>query len=391
MSKKEKIEGNLRRAVWEKWASPGSGIVNCYACYRLISVFDFICGHVIPESRGGPTTVGNLRPICNKCNLLMATIDLNEYKAKMDACGVTQTNRELNPIVQVNTHVRNVETRVIDSSLELLSEAELKDICKFYEVGVTGNKKKLADNIKSSPKYDPSTFQNINKMRKVLMTVRPEMLIEICRDMNVSELKEGTSEPEMIRLILNADPNFNYTKYCCESQRDNKKRTNMMENKINLSLSISNFAMKYIPFSENDNKKAILIAGKNDDRWITTILPTSLGWHTIETFDEDIKSYLSFNDEKKNKCFFFDGSSIKIVIDTDNPSMCIMLILEREPIVEHKNVDNPTREYNQLPIIDLISLPIPAINPKCLCPDCDARISKLELAFAEFTKKKLIN
>ena len=28
-------------------------------------------GHIIPESKGGPTTIENLMPICSRCNLSM--------------------------------------------------------------------------------------------------------------------------------------------------------------------------------------------------------------------------------------------------------------------------------------------------------------------------------
>ena len=37
-------------------------------CKNTICVFDFESGHNIPESKGGPTTLDNLRPICRRCN-----------------------------------------------------------------------------------------------------------------------------------------------------------------------------------------------------------------------------------------------------------------------------------------------------------------------------------
>ena len=47
-------------------------------CQNVISVFNFECGHNIPESKGGPTDLSNLRPICSNCNRSMSddyTID----------------------------------------------------------------------------------------------------------------------------------------------------------------------------------------------------------------------------------------------------------------------------------------------------------------------------
>ena len=40
-------------------------------CKNTITVFDFQSGHIIPESKGGPTNLENLMPICSRCNLSM--------------------------------------------------------------------------------------------------------------------------------------------------------------------------------------------------------------------------------------------------------------------------------------------------------------------------------
>lgn len=49
-------------------------------CTNKINVFDFQCGHNIPESRGGATTITNLVPICSRCNLSMSdTFTFDEW------------------------------------------------------------------------------------------------------------------------------------------------------------------------------------------------------------------------------------------------------------------------------------------------------------------------
>ena len=40
-------------------------------CSNTINVFDFQCGHNIPESKGGKTNIQNLIPICGRCNISM--------------------------------------------------------------------------------------------------------------------------------------------------------------------------------------------------------------------------------------------------------------------------------------------------------------------------------
>jgi len=79
MSGRIKIPKALREQVWIT-------IFNkqfehkCYIdwCKNIINVFDFSVGHNIPVSKGGVTSLDNLKPICTRCNLSMSdtnTID----------------------------------------------------------------------------------------------------------------------------------------------------------------------------------------------------------------------------------------------------------------------------------------------------------------------------
>lgn len=52
-------------------------------CQNRITVFDFESGHNIPESKGGPTTLENLLPLCGRCNRSMSsTYTFDEWNAK---------------------------------------------------------------------------------------------------------------------------------------------------------------------------------------------------------------------------------------------------------------------------------------------------------------------
>jgi 5-methylcytosine-specific restriction endonuclease McrA len=76
---KQKIPKAIREQVWlrnigKKYES------KCKTtwCHNIITVFDFQCGHDIPESKGGETKIYNLFPICSRCNLSMS----NNYTFK---------------------------------------------------------------------------------------------------------------------------------------------------------------------------------------------------------------------------------------------------------------------------------------------------------------------
>ena len=74
--KKKTIPKSLRENVWLKH----NGRVyetKCLTrwCQHRITVFDFQVGHNVPESKGGPTVLENLVPICSRCNTSMG----NQY------------------------------------------------------------------------------------------------------------------------------------------------------------------------------------------------------------------------------------------------------------------------------------------------------------------------
>lgn len=76
---KEKIPKALREQVWlSHMGRKFEKKCRIVWCENKITVFDFQCGHDIPESHGGATTIQNLVPICSRCNLSMS----NTYTIK---------------------------------------------------------------------------------------------------------------------------------------------------------------------------------------------------------------------------------------------------------------------------------------------------------------------
>jgi 5-methylcytosine-specific restriction endonuclease McrA len=76
---KEKIPKALREQLWLRdIGKKYEGKCRIVWCENKISVFDFQCGHDIPESHGGETILENLVPICSRCNLSMS----NTYTIK---------------------------------------------------------------------------------------------------------------------------------------------------------------------------------------------------------------------------------------------------------------------------------------------------------------------
>ena len=77
--RKAQIPKALREQVWlHTMKRRFEGKCPVQWCANTITVFDFQCGHNIPESKGGKTTLDNLIPLCGRCNVSMGdryTID----------------------------------------------------------------------------------------------------------------------------------------------------------------------------------------------------------------------------------------------------------------------------------------------------------------------------
>lgn len=97
--KKQKIPAALRQQVWIQRA----GRVfehKCMTtwCSNVITVFDFECGHNVPESKGGKTNFENLMPICRSCNMSMSnTYTFDEWCITHSPSSIPPTQIEQSP------------------------------------------------------------------------------------------------------------------------------------------------------------------------------------------------------------------------------------------------------------------------------------------------------
>jgi phage/plasmid-associated DNA primase len=84
--KKTTIPKSMRIAVWDKYIGEEIGKTKCLSCnIHDISQLNFECGHIIAESKGGETSIENLRPVCNICNKSMATKNLFDFQNKVNS------------------------------------------------------------------------------------------------------------------------------------------------------------------------------------------------------------------------------------------------------------------------------------------------------------------
>ena len=75
--KKERIPTNLRRRVIDRDG------YRCVYCDEDLTITELHLDHVIPESKGGPTTVDNLQVTCRKCNTAKGVLTESEFMSKL--------------------------------------------------------------------------------------------------------------------------------------------------------------------------------------------------------------------------------------------------------------------------------------------------------------------
>lgn len=74
---KQRISSFIRRQVIQRDG------YHCVYCDEDLSQAEIHLDHVIPESKGGPTTVDNLQVTCRKCNTAKGVLTESEFVDKL--------------------------------------------------------------------------------------------------------------------------------------------------------------------------------------------------------------------------------------------------------------------------------------------------------------------
>jgi 5-methylcytosine-specific restriction endonuclease McrA len=84
---KDRISSFIRRRVIER-----DGL-HCVYCDDNLNNAEIHLDHVIPESKGGPTTYENLQVTCRKCNLAKGVLSEEEFVNRLRTRALNILNR----------------------------------------------------------------------------------------------------------------------------------------------------------------------------------------------------------------------------------------------------------------------------------------------------------
>jgi len=135
--KKTPIPTVLKDNVWNQYIGPSKGNGKCKCCQQNeIFKNSFHCGHIVAESKGGATTIGNLRPVCGRCNQSMGTKNMIDFMIENGlSCDYLHQQDEMieniHKVVKESDYlekIKNLEMKVEKLEIELSMYREWKDI-----------------------------------------------------------------------------------------------------------------------------------------------------------------------------------------------------------------------------------------------------------------------
>jgi len=164
MYKKKSIPLSLKALVWNKYIGEEKGTGYCQCCRKnIIKQISFHCGHIISERNGGSTTLNNLIPLCQTCNLSMGKQNMNDFVKKygfhdetdnsLPKRIINKTKKKLTTNNDVNNNVNNN----IDNNVIVIKDNEMSsDEMNYNEVNDAKN------NLTNSSNLDCEDYQAIN-------------------------------------------------------------------------------------------------------------------------------------------------------------------------------------------------------------------------------------
>jgi hypothetical protein len=159
MYKKKSIPLSLKALVWNKYIGEEKGVGQCQCCRKnIIKQISFHCGHIISERNGGSTTLNNLIPLCQTCNLSMGRQNMNEFVKKYgfhDELENSSPKKIINKTkkkLTTNNNINNINNGIVINDNEMNS-----DEMNYNEV-----KSNTKNNLTNSSNLDYEDYQTIN-------------------------------------------------------------------------------------------------------------------------------------------------------------------------------------------------------------------------------------
>jgi hypothetical protein len=158
MYKKKSIPLSLKALVWNKYIGEEKGTGYCQCCRKnVIKQISFHCGHIISERNGGSTTLNNLIPLCQTCNLSMGKQNMNDFVKKYGFHDNEHDNESLKRTINKSKRKLTTNNNVINNNSIAINDNEMNsDEMNYNEVN------NIKNNFINSSNLDYEDYQTIN-------------------------------------------------------------------------------------------------------------------------------------------------------------------------------------------------------------------------------------
>jgi hypothetical protein len=247
-----RINKQIRDSVWDTYIGANEGKGSCYCNDdHIIDSKHFECGHVVSRHNGGADSVENLRPVCEKCNKYMGTMDMNEYKLMIEQNGAVKIN---------SADTSNNSETAFD--FEDVTVPELLHYRNFYDIKCKKDKKTLYNEINKhlNGKYETYISDFCGKLNLDTLQYFCKMCEDLMKktgDLSFEEINKlilcinNDNRDEIIEILIEISPS--YYEMCIDKigQMDKKDLLtviqligidiNQKQSKDKLATELSNF------------------------------------------------------------------------------------------------------------------------------------------------------
>uniref|UniRef100_A0A6C0EA71 HNH domain-containing protein n=1 Tax=viral metagenome TaxID=1070528 RepID=A0A6C0EA71_9ZZZZ len=272
-AQKAKIPAIKRMQVWDYYIGLDIGRTQCHCCkINPITQFEFHCGHIMSEAKGGDLSIQNLRPICGKCNRSMGTQNMADFMKKCKFGNLTEKKKDnivVTPMItKIDLNVipkKNLDLDITTFKVSIESTYD-NSIEEYFEDSEELPIENITDDIKQISEYEK---KHANDYFPANSTLREyvEMYYRKVDFYQPSTLEKSDEVIKLLRVNINILTNQIYTDfydYCKFDKNCDVNDINIICNKY-LQIKTEDGTL----YNEYELRKTIYSSDDLDERYFS--------------------------------------------------------------------------------------------------------------------------
>jgi len=178
-----KIPEAVRKAVWKCYNGKLFEVPCFVGCGYIIDAHNYECGHIIANSKGGETTIENLRTICSSCNKSMGTTNMevfiktHGFKHHAELIKITQSGADGNPEQKSESTTQDENALLSNATAKGTGLTSFEKSCSDYACS-----SEIVETKSNVPCDNPiiNTSIKLVQTEKTILTEKRQYVCELC-------------------------------------------------------------------------------------------------------------------------------------------------------------------------------------------------------------------